>query len=311
MSDVLKATAFRGDPDIDDLHSFFQPERHFVDDTLWTFGTSLKSAYVDTFEFMNHAPVVELWRDEAGAVQAVSRLSLGTGEWFHQAAPDYRHNEFTSQFIRQADAAFELLTDHQSWRTVRYQSSTVDSELLKRSGYVADGIDEVFMIRPLDEPIEATAVPPGFQVRLLTETDADELAARAEAQIDAFSDSEPTPRESAWIARSLPHQLSYGRPGLEPNVIALDADDSIVAFADVFLDRKNKVGEFEPVGTRKSGRRLGLSKAVMSRGLQEMQDAGMHYAVVRTGYDNTAAIAAYESVGFQTTDLLISFRKAR
>ena len=42
-----------------------------------------------------------------------------------------------------------------------------------------------------------------------------------------------------------------------------------------------------------------------------MRDAGMTQAVVRTGADNNAAIAAYESVGFETVDVLVRFRRVR
>ena len=88
QSSPLLSTPFRGDPDVAELHDFLQPERQFVGDTLWTFGTSLKSAYVNSFEFLNHAPVVQLWRDGQGRVQAVSRIMLGTAEWYYIAAPN-------------------------------------------------------------------------------------------------------------------------------------------------------------------------------------------------------------------------------
>ena len=116
----LRATAFRGDPDVGELHGFFDPAFQFDGDTRWTFGTSLKSAYVNTFEFMNEPPLVQLWRDDAGALQAVSRILLGTGVWFHLAAPAYRTHETAQTITAQADAAFRLLTDRASWETVRY-----------------------------------------------------------------------------------------------------------------------------------------------------------------------------------------------
>ena len=57
--------------------------------------------------------------------------------------------------------------------------------------------------------------------------------------------------------------------------------------------------------------RLGLAKSVLRRGLELMREAGMQQAVVRTGFDNTAAIAAYASVGFEVADRLLKFRKIR
>lgn len=307
----LRPTAFRGDADIDELHSFFLPGRHYAGDVRWTFGTSLKSAYVNSFEFMNHAPVVQLWRDEAGSVQAVSRVSLGTGEWFHLADPSYRTAETTQLLIEQADAALMLLSDHESWSTVRYESKTEEIRQLELAGYEQADAAEVFMTMSLDRSIAPVSCPDGIRVELLDPSDAGRMKERALAQIDAFSDGEPDASGEAWISRSLPHQLSYGRPDLQASVIAVDSTDRVVAFADPFYDRENRIGEFEPVGTRTSSQRMGLSNVVMTRALIDMQNNGLDQAIVRTGTDNTAAIAAYEAVGFETVDHLLRFTRTR
>lgn len=44
-------------------------------------------------------------------------------------------------------------------------------------------------------------------------------------------------------------------------------------------------------------------------GLHWLKGAGMETAVIRTGVDNIAAIAAYESIGFQTIDKLWLYEK--
>lgn len=304
----LRSSAFKGDEDNDALRAFFQPEVQFSGDTLWSFGTSLKSAYVNSFEFMNHAPVVQLWRDDADDIQAVSRLSLGTGEWFHLAAPRWRTNEVIVALVQQADAAMALLTDHDGWDTVRYESKADDISVLEASGYVRTGRSEVYMTRSLVDPVAGGAAPSDVEIRLLDVADPVMVRARAMAQVDAFSGGSPTEAEQAWITRSLPHQLSYSQ---HPGVVATDRAGAVLAFADPFLDYANKIGEFEPVGTRTDAQRKGLSKAVLRRGLQEMRDLGMTTAVVRTGVDNGSAIAAYQAVGFETSDHLVRYRKHR
>lgn len=311
MASALTPHAFAGDPDIADLHAFFAPAPHFQGDTLWTFGTSLKSAYVNTFDFMNHTPVVQLWRDSQGQLQAVSRLSLGTGEWFHLAMPDYRTAEVTAAIVRQADRAFELLTTCESWDTVRYETKVNEIAELEALGYGGQAPIEVYMLRSLEDGVEPAPCPAGLHVSLLDESDPTQVEQRGLAQIDAFSDGVPTADAQAWIRRSLPHQLGYGRPDSHPNVIATDDQGSILAFADVFFDGQNGIGELEPVGTLTSAQRRGLSKLVLARALTEMRDAGMRQAVVRTGIDNAAAIAAYSAAGFEITDHLIAMRKHR
>lgn len=312
MTTELRPTAFRGDPDVDELHSFFLPERQFAGDTRWTFGTSLKSAYVNSFEFMNHAPQVQMWRDSADTVRAVSRISFGTGEWFHLAEPAFRRPEITTALIHQADAAFALLTSHESWATVRYQSKTDEIEHLRSNGYQPDAVTEVFMTRSLDQPIAQVDPPAGVQVLQLDTADPAIIRERGAAQIDAFTvGRQPTNAERAWISRSLPHQLGYCTAERGVNMVAVDSTGTVLAFADPFYDLGNRIGEFEPVGTRKEVQRTGLSKAVMTQALGEMRAAGMTQAVVRTGIDNLGAIAAYQSVGFEVTDRLVRLGKRR
>jgi ribosomal protein S18 acetylase RimI-like enzyme len=307
----LQPTPFRGDPDVDALHAFFQPERQFAGDTLWSFGTSLKSAYVNSFEFLNHPPVVQLWRDAEGEVQAVSRIVLATGEWFYLAAPGFRRPEVALPIIEQADSAMQLLSGQPSWRTVAYQSDPGGARLLGDAGYASDGCDEVYMTRSLDGLVPALPDPPGCTVRNLVADDPAEVFERCDAQTDAFLEGQPRAEVAAWMTRTMPHQLGYGRPTRHPGVVAIDGSGRVLAFADLFLDHENGIGEFEPVGTRKQLHRRGLAKAVLTRGLELMQRAGMRQAVVRTGTDNAAAIAAYSSVGFETTDHLLRYRKER
>lgn len=308
---MLRPTPFRGDSDVPELNAFFQPERQFAGDARWTFGTSLKSAYANCFEFLNHPPVVQLWRDGDAEIQAVSRLMLGPGEWFYQAAPDYRGPDAAHAIIEQADAALRLLSADASWRTAAYEGDAQAHRLLEEHGYKAGERAEVYMTRSLRDTVRAVPDPAGCSVGELDPEDADQVFARGEAQTDAFIDGQPYAEVAAWMTRTMPHQLAYGRPNPQPAVIVTNAEGVVLSFADTYLDTLNKIGEFEPVGTRKKMHRRGLAKAALTRGLQLMQQAGMQQAIVRTALDNPAAIAAYASVGFEVTDHLRSYRKAR
>ena len=310
-SDILTAGPFRGDPDIKELHRFFQSERQFAGDTLWTTGTSLKSSYLDSFEFLNEPPVVQLWRDEQREVQAVSRITLSAGKWFYLAAPDYRRRDVAGAILEQAETALDLLSAQPSWRTVAYESDRDGASFLEGHGYAADGFAEVYMLRSLDEGIATIAQPSGCVVRLLDQDDPTEVTERGDAQTDAFIEDQPYAEVAAWMRRNLPHQLAYGRPAQHPSVVAIDTDGGVLALADSFLDQENMIGEFEPVGTRNGVQRRGLAKAVLTHCLELMRDAGMRHAVVRTDLENTAAVAAYRSVGFEVTDRLLNYRKHR
>ena len=307
---ALVATAFRGDVDTEELRAFFLPERQFDGDTRWRFGTSLKSAYVNSFEFRNEAPIVQLWRDPQGSVQAVSRISLGTGEWFFQSSPGFRDESVAAQIIEQADAALELLTNQESWRTVIYESNRSGIELLARNGYEPGERDEVFMTMALAAVAEPDVGAGAVEFRALDQNNPAEVRERALAQVDAFSGGAPNESELAWIHRTLPHQLSYA-PTHSANLVGMASDGRCLAFADVYFDPVNLVGEFEPVGTRTSEQRRGLSSALLRTGLAAMKSAGMTRAVVRTGVENLPAIAAYQAVGFEIADHRISLHRTR
>jgi ribosomal protein S18 acetylase RimI-like enzyme len=241
----------------------------------------------------------------------VSRLTLGAGEWFHLAAPGFRTVAVLRAILAQADAAMRLLSAQPGWRTVAYEGDAAARELLEAAGYTESGCDEVYMVRSLDRAVPTAPSPAGCTVRPLATDDPAEVFERGDAQTDAFLENQPRAEVAAWMARTLPHQLGYGRPRRQPHVVAIEPGGRVLAFADAFLDPENGIGEFEPVGTRKALHRRGLAKAVLTRGLELMQEAGMRRAVVRTRFDNAAAIAAYASVGFETTDRLLHYRNKR
>ena len=69
----------------------------------------------------------------------------------------------------------------------------------------------------------------------------------------------------------------------------------------------NRVGLFEPVGTRPPFRRQGLATALMLGGLQRLRDRGMRAALVTGDHPGqeekstafTSSRFVYEAVGFQ------------
>ena len=199
---------FRGDPDVEAVHDFFRSERQYAGDTLWTFGTSLKSAYVNTFEFLNQAPIVQLWRDGNGVVQAISRIGLAAGEWFYLAAPGYRRAELIREIIDQADSSLELLSGLPSWRTVNYQSDSTGAKHLEDCGYRADGYDQVYMTRSLGTAIAPIPVPTGTSLRSLDPDDPAQVFERGDAQTDAFLDGQSYADVSSWMTRTMRHQLA-------------------------------------------------------------------------------------------------------
>jgi ribosomal protein S18 acetylase RimI-like enzyme len=90
-------------------------------------------------------------------------------------------------------------------------------------------------------------------------------------------------------------------------VVAPSGD--IASYCIIWTDEKNKIGHFEPVGTHSDYQRRGLGKSLLYEAFRRLKAEGMNEVDVCTNYDNPAAIPLYESVGFQKTRRLLTYRK--
>jgi ribosomal protein S18 acetylase RimI-like enzyme len=78
------------------------------------------------------------------------------------------------------------------------------------------------------------------------------------------------------------------------------AEGRPLAFALGWYDEQNKVGEFEPIGTDPSARRLGIARALNLFGLHRFRDAGATWAIVACrGDGGHSGAPCRESVGFR------------
>jgi len=101
-------------------------------------------------------------------------------------------------------------------------------------------------------------------------------------------------------------------PGYAPErESVVEAPDGVLAaFTVTWHDRLNRTGLFEPVGTHKNYRRLGLGLAMMRYAMRQMAAAGMVFATVATFADNEAAGKLYRACGFQIWHYLDGYTKA-
>jgi ribosomal protein S18 acetylase RimI-like enzyme len=158
------------------------------------------------------------------------------------------------------------------------------------------------MLRALDEPILAGMIPPGCQVREMSECD---LNDRAGAERDVWL---------PWTVGNVRDE-DYARlmkmPGYERelDVIAVAGDGVIAAFVNCWLDPVNRIGDLGPMGARPPYRRQGYTRAVLLEGLRRMQRHGMQRACVSTGVANTPARNLYESIGFRIVNQYLDYVK--
>jgi ribosomal protein S18 acetylase RimI-like enzyme len=95
----------------------------------------------------------------------------------------------------------------------------------------------------------------------------------------------------------------------ELDLVAVAPDGTFAAYCICWLDPVNKIGEFEPVGTRSAFRGKGVGKAVMLEGLRRLRAFGMQTAIVCSVGSNTAAWKLYESVGFRAYNRSFDYSK--
>jgi ribosomal protein S18 acetylase RimI-like enzyme len=85
-------------------------------------------------------------------------------------------------------------------------------------------------------------------------------------------------------------------PGRE--IVAVSHDGRIAGFAVTWFDARNRVGHFEPVGTHRDFRRLGLAGAVTRHAMAEMRRYSLTTITVNHNAENIAAAQLYVSLGF-------------
>ncbi|HKT45603.1 MAG TPA: GNAT family N-acetyltransferase [Gaiellaceae bacterium] len=215
-----------------------------------------------------------LWRD-GGRVVAWSWLKGDRGILEHDVHPDHRH--LLDEILAEPDSrsAYAFVDDEETLAT------------LARHGFTRRGEGFHFNHREVAERPPDAPLPDGFRLRTVEPAD---LAERVAVHRDVWHPSRVTESSYANVMASWPYRGSL-------DCIVVAPDGRFAAYVLVWPDDENRVGLFEPVGTRTEFRRLGLGKAVCTFALQRLHDEGLREAVVLC--ENDAACALYESVGFR------------
>lgn len=199
-------------------------------------------------------------------------------------------------------AWFDEEADGDLLQTSALASDGAALETLRARGYAhaPDVPWFAYTARSLDDVPEPD-VEDGYTLRTVTESDVD---ARVEVHRAAWEPSQFT-RERYLAARAT-------WPYREDLDCVVEAPDGTFASTTLcWYDDENRVGELEPVGTRPSERRRGLSRATNLFALQQLRAAGAESAIVMCRGDAAYPIPKllYESLGFRQHDRALVFRK--
>jgi ribosomal protein S18 acetylase RimI-like enzyme len=247
---------------------------------------------------------IRLWHDRG---QLVGYALLGEDPAFDfQVLPDYEWRGMEEQAIAWADGRIAELRkqDLERWGGHCVSGARQDNPqriaFLERHGFRLGGdFSEVNMIRSLADPIPEVGIPAGCQVRSMG--GADDIPDRAAAQREVWQPwtvGDVSDDDYAYFMR-LP---GYDR---DLDVIAVAPDGVIAAYVNGWIDPRNRIGDFGPVGARPAYRRQGLTRLVLVECMRRMQAQGMDRVCVST--NNTPAIRLYESVGFRIVNQYLEY----
>ena len=192
---------------------------------------------------------------------------------------------------------FESITDAAGELDIQVRNADSDAERrIRARGFSLDPAAPFMRLnmRQLDQ-IEEPRLPTGYRLRTLHDYGGD-ITGRVAVHRASWAEFGTRVTEETYpvVMRTWPYRSDL-------DFLVEDPEGRPVAFALGWYDEANRVGEFEPVGTAPSARRLGLGRAVNLFGLQRFRAAGATCAIVACRGDegHIAPCRLYESVGFR------------
>lgn len=239
------------------------------------------------------ADLVHIWEDGT-KIGGFAINGLFDTSFLVFASPEIRGSEAELNMLESAyQTTRQYLTTRQGSEkpvnTDVYNCDSTRRSLLNQMGFIQRRVWDNITERQLTTTISVMPIPDGLKVRTATLDDYAELAL---LRNDAFGDD--------WTPEAFRDNVMQ-KPGYRPEqeLVAVAPNGQIATSTVIRLDEINKVGLFEPVGTRRAFQRRGLASTMMLRALSRMQMMGMRSARVEYDATNQAAHALYTLLGFQ------------
>ena len=230
--------------------------------------------------------LIRIWEDEQGELVGFVLVYPPFGMFDIQVHPTYRQRELEVEMLEWAQAQItQLSAEVDSLYSLVNETDTLRMSLLEARGYQPMS-DWVYMQRSLTMPIDTSPAISPFRIGDLTEVD---VAARAQALASVFG-AQPEPAK---------YQVFVSAPGYDPtlDVVIVDANEQVAAFALCWTDMVSKVGQFEPVGTVPAFRRQKLGILTLLEGMRRLHERGMQQVIVIVEASEEPAVKLYTSVG--------------
>jgi ribosomal protein S18 acetylase RimI-like enzyme len=237
------------------------------------------------WQWRRHAGREHVWRLRTWEDHAWSWLRTDTGTLEFDVHPEHRH------------LLDEILADPDARQTPAFDDDAEVLDALARHGFEKPVEVMHFFVRDVLTAPELPALPDGLRYRTVAETD---VAERVAIHRDVWAPSRVTEESYANVRSTWPYRATL-------DCVVEAPDGRFAAYALLWPDDENSVGELEPVGVREEFRRRGLGAAVCTFALRRWHKVGGREAIVYCVTD--AARALYESIGFRKHATLVTYSR--
>ncbi len=254
----------------------------------WNFCRYFAQAMHNTFD--TWPETVGIWVDDEDNIRAVvNSEGENRGEAFFQLAADEYPSEWLLEFIEHAETHLRAIKDSEEFINVRVnQNAYKIKDILGKRGYSLLDWMETTASLSCNADFKVN-IPAAFTIAEAgSMTDYQQGFAHGRA-FGYYKNEKPDDNDAENAFSSMKKAPDYNS-FLDLSII--DDKGEIVAFANIWYDKKNQLGILEPVGTIPTYRKMGLGKAVIYEGINRVKKLGANKMYV--GSDQQF----YKSIGF-------------
>jgi len=254
---------------------------------------------------------IRIWSDERGQLLAWAILQVPFWTIDYAIYPEFQHT-LHAQILKWADEQARKIVNtpsgHPAWFVTALASQVDRIHDLEQAGFASqanvgeDSWSQVLMEHSMQIPNQMK-LPEGFLVRPLN----------GMREVEAYANLHRAVFESKNMTTEW-RQHTLQRPEYIPDLdlVAVAPNGQLAAFCICWLAKDsigNVSGQIEPLGVHADFRKLGLGKAILAEGLQQLTAKGAQKIYVQTDNFRNAAFHLYESAGFHVTHDILMYRK--
>ncbi|OGN74355.1 MAG: hypothetical protein A2X25_05545 [Chloroflexi bacterium GWB2_49_20] len=228
--------------------------------------------------------------------------------------PEWRRRGIGSAMLNWTENRLrQLASEHDNTGPRFFQAGAADTEkgtiaLLEKAGYQPARY-EFNMQRPINDPLPATPMPAGLEVRPVKD---EHIRPIWDAMQEAFKDHWGYVPESDENFREWQGQKIF-----QPHLWKVAwAGDQVAGMVLNFIDQpendeyKRLRGYTEGISVRRPWRKLGLARALIVQSIQMFKDMGMTETALGVDSQNlSGALRLYQGVGYRQTKQFTIYRK--